>query len=131
MQTVARDLATAQGRLATASSELKHIAAQAERDSQELRQARVHIPQLQAQRSAAAEHDSEELNMAQRDLHTAQADLDQARHELSLLQTQMTVNQQTAQQDKVLFSTEILIFLVASWKMCAAQDSSSVYKLTM
>ena len=62
------------------------------------------IAQLQAQRSAE-EHDSaEELSMAQCDLHRAQADLDQARHELSLLQTRLTASQQTAQQDKVEFS---------------------------
>lgn len=61
------------------------------------------IAQLQAQRSSAEEHDSEELSMAQRELHRAQADLDQARHELSLLQTQLTASQQTAQQDKVQF----------------------------
>lgn len=103
LQTVARDLATAQGRLTTASSELKQIAAQAERDSQELRQARVLIAQLQAQRCSADEHDSEELSMAQRDMHKAQADLDQARHELSMLQTQLAASQQTAQQDKVEF----------------------------
>lgn len=103
MQTVARDLATAQGRLATASSELNQIEAQAEHDSQELRQARTLIAELQARRSSADAHDSEELSMAQRDLHRAQADLEQARHELSLLQTQLNAGQQTAQQDKVCF----------------------------
>lgn len=104
MQTVAHDLATAQGRLAKASSELNQIAAQAEHDSQELRQARTLIAELQAHRSSADAHDSEELSMAQRDLHRAQADLEQARHELSLLQTQLNADQQRAQQDKVCFS---------------------------
>ena len=101
VQTVARDLVTAQGRLATASSELKQIAAQAEHESQELRQARMLIVQLQAQRSSAEDHDSEQLSMAQRDLRRAQDDLDQARQELSLLQTQMTASQQKAQQEQV------------------------------
>lgn len=104
MQTVAEDLATAQGKLATAGSELKQIAAQAEHDSQELRQARTLIAQLQAWRSSAEEHDSQQLSMAQRDLRRAQADLEQARQELTLLQTHMSFQQQKAQQEKVTLS---------------------------
>ena len=59
------------------------------------------IAQLQALRSSAEEHDSEQLSLAQRDLRRAQADLEQARQALTLLQTQMSSDQQTAQQQKV------------------------------
>lgn len=101
MQTVARDLATAQGRLATAGSELKQIALQAEHDSEELRQARMLIAQLQVQRSTAAERDSEQLSMAQRDMRQARFELDQARQELTVVQRQLTTSQQTTQQEQV------------------------------
>ena len=101
MQTVAQDLATAQGRLAKAGSELKQIALQAEHDSEELKRARTLIAQLQAQHSSAAEHDSQQLSMAQHEVRQAKADLDQARQDLTLVQKQLRDSQLTAQSEQV------------------------------
>ena len=101
LQTVAQDLATAQGRLAAAGSELKQIASQAEHDSEELKRARTLIAQLQAQSSSAAEHDSQQLSMAQCDLRQAKADLEQARQSLTLLQKQLSASQVAAQSEQV------------------------------
>ena len=101
LQAVAQDLSTAQGKLATAGSELKQIALQAEQDSEGLKQARALITELQAQRTSASEHASGQLSVAQRDLRQAQADLKQARQDLALVQTQLSASQLTTRQEQV------------------------------
>ena len=101
MQTLARELATAQGKLATAGSELRQIASQAQQDSQELRQARMLIAQLQAQTTSEAEHESQQLKLAQHDLSQARLELDRAVHELGIVQSRLSSAQQTSQRAQV------------------------------
>ena len=101
VQTVARELATAQGKRATAGSELRQIASQAEQDSQELRQARMLIARLQAQTTSEAEHESQQLKLAQHDLSQARLELDRAVHEMGIVQSQLSSAQQTAQRAQV------------------------------
>lgn len=101
VQTVARELATAQGKLATAGSELRQIASQAEQDSQELRQARMLIARLQAQSTSEAEHESQQLKLAQHDLSQARLELDRAVHDLGIVQGQLGSSQQTAHRAQV------------------------------
>ena len=98
---MARELATAQRKLATAGSELSQIASQAEQDSQELRQARKLIARLQAQTTSEAERESQQLKLAQHDLSQARLELDCAVHELGIVQSQLSSAQQTAQRAQV------------------------------
>ena len=92
IQTVARDLAAAQDRLTAAGTELKQIASQAEHDSQQLKQARALIAQLQADGSTNADHNAQ-LQLAQKEMTQAQRDLQKAQHELSSVQAQLSASQ--------------------------------------
>lgn len=100
VQAVARELATAQGKLNAAGGKLRQIASQAEHDSEELRQARILIAQLQAQQKSQAERDSQ-LEVAQDDLSHAKLELQRAQHELGTLQSQLAASQQAAQRARV------------------------------
>ncbi len=113
VQTVARELATAQSKLATAGSELRQIASQAEQDSQELRQARMLIARLQAQTTSEAEHESQQLKLAQHDLSQARLELDRALHELGIVQSQLSSAQQTAQRAQV----HRPLFTIQQWQL--------------
>ena len=89
---VARDLAAAQDRLTASGSELKLIATQAEQDSQQLKQARALIAQLEAEGSTTAEHHAQ-LQLAQKELTQARLDLQKAQHELAAVQTKLIASQ--------------------------------------
>ena len=86
IQAVARDLAAAQAKLATAGDELHQIRSQAAHDSQQLAQARQHVAQLQTQLTTQAEHDTKQLQQAQSNLETAKAELRQIQTELLAIQ---------------------------------------------
>ena len=100
MQTVARDLAAAQDRLTAAGSELKQIASQAEQDTQQLKQARALIAQLQSDSSANADHHAQ-LQLAQKEMTQAQYDLQKAQRELSSVQAQLSASQKAEKAAQV------------------------------